>query len=95
MEEENYRHPAVEEAVAGGVPDKYRGETLKVWIKLREGQTLTAEALTAFLKDKLSPIELPKLIEFRDKPLPKTLIGKLSRKDLIAEEIAKAKNNAA
>jgi long-chain acyl-CoA synthetase len=90
VEEEIYRHPAVEEAVAGGVPDKYRGETLKVWIKLREGQTLTAEALTAFLKDKLSPIELPKMIEFRDKPLPKTLIGKLSRKDLIAEEIAKA-----
>jgi len=91
VEEEIYRHPAVEEAVAGGVPDKYRGETLKVWIKLREGQSLTAEALTAFLKDKLSPIELPKLIEFRDKPLPKTLIGKLSRKDLIAEEVAKAK----
>jgi long-chain acyl-CoA synthetase len=91
VEEEIYRHPAVEEAVAGGVPDKYRGETLKVWIKLREGQTLTAEALTAFLKDKLSPIEMPKLIEFRDKPLPKTLIGKLSRKDLIAEELAKAK----
>jgi long-chain acyl-CoA synthetase len=90
VEEEIYRHPAVEEAVAGGVPDKYRGETLKVWIKLREGQTLTAEALTAFLKDKLSPIELPKMIEFRDKPLPKTLIGKLSRKDLIAEDIAKA-----
>jgi long-chain acyl-CoA synthetase len=90
VEEEIYRHPAVEEAVAGGVPDKYRGETLKVWIKLHEGQTLTAEALTAFLKDKLSPIEMPKLIEFRDKPLPKTLIGKLSRKDLIAEEIAKA-----
>jgi len=95
VEEEIYRHPAVEEAVAGGVPDKYRGETLKVWIKLHEGQTLTAEALTEFLKDKLSPIELPKLIEFRDKPLPKTLIGKLSRKDLIAEDIAKAKNNAA
>ncbi len=94
VEEEIYRHPAVEEAVAGGVPDKYRGETLKVWIKLREGQTLTADALNDFLKDKLSPIELPKLIEFRDKPLPKTLIGKLSRKDLIAEDVAKAKKPA-
>jgi long-chain acyl-CoA synthetase len=95
VEEEIYRHPAVEEAVAGGVPDKYRGETLKVWIKLREDQTLTAEALTAFLKDKLSPIEMPKLIEFRDKPLPKTLIGKLSRKDLIAEDVARAKKDGA
>ena len=95
VEEEIYRHPAVEEAVAGGVPDKYRGETLKVWIKLREGETLTADALREFLKDKLSPIEMPKLIEFRDKPLPKTLIGKLSRKDLIAEDVAKAGKAAA
>jgi long-chain acyl-CoA synthetase len=91
IEEEIYRHPAVEEVVAGGVPDAYRGETLKVWIKLREGQTLTEAELVAFLKDKISPIEMPKLIEFRDKPLPKTLIGKLSRKDLIAEDAAKAK----
>jgi long-chain acyl-CoA synthetase len=91
IEEEIYRHPAVEEAVAGGVPDAYRGETLKVWIKLRDGQTLTEAELVAFLKDKISPIEMPKLIEFRDTPLPKTLIGKLSRKDLIAEDAAKAK----
>ncbi len=86
VEEEIYRHPAVEECVAGGIPDAYRGEALKVWIKLRPGMTLTANELLDFLKDKLSPIELPKLIEFRDKPLPKTLIGKLSRKALIAEE---------
>ncbi len=86
VEEEIYRHPAVEECVAGGIPDKYRGETLKVWIKLREGMSLTAPELREFLKDKLSPIEMPKLIEFRATPLPKTLIGKLSRKALIEEE---------
>lgn len=91
VEEAIYRHPAVEETVAGGVPDKYRGETLKVWIKLHAGMTLTAEELREFLRDKLSPIEMPKLIEFRDTPLPKTLIGKLSRKALIAEEEAKTK----
>ena len=95
VEEEIYRHPAVEEAVAGGVPDAYRGETLKVWIKLHDGQGLTEDELRDFLKDKLSPIEMPKLIEFRTKPLPKTLIGKLSRKDLIAEEVAAAKVSAA
>ena len=95
VEEEIYRHPAVEEAVAGGVPDAYRGETLKVWVKLHDGQGLTTDALRAFLKDKLSPIEMPKLIEFRDKPLPKTLIGKLSRKDLIAEDVAKTQGKAA
>jgi len=86
VEEEVYRHPAVEEAVAGGVPDAYRGETLKLWLKLKPGQKLTAGELRAFLKDKLSPIEMPKLIEFRDAPLPKTLIGKLSRKTLIEQE---------
>jgi long-chain acyl-CoA synthetase len=90
VEEEIYRHPAVEEAVAGGIPDKYRGETLKAWIKLHPGMTLTVPELREFLKDKLSPIEMPKLIEFRDRPLPKTLIGKLSRKALIAEEEAKS-----
>jgi long-chain acyl-CoA synthetase len=90
VEEEIYRHPAVEECVAGGVPDRYRGETLKVWIKLREGMSLTAPELRVFLKDKLSPIEMPKLIEFRETPLPKTLIGKLSRKALIEEELSGA-----
>ncbi|HLG86443.1 MAG TPA: long-chain fatty acid--CoA ligase [Alphaproteobacteria bacterium] len=95
VEEEIYLHPAVEECVAGGVADPYRGETLKVWIKLRPGASLTADELREFLKDKLSPIEMPKLVEFRDKPLPKTLIGKLSRKALIDEEIAKNAKAAA
>ena len=91
VEEEIYRHPAVEEVVAGGIPDPYRGETLKAWIKLHPGMSLTAPELREFLKDKLSPIEMPKLIEFRDTALPKTLIGKLSRKALIAEEADKTK----
>jgi long-chain acyl-CoA synthetase len=90
VEEEIYHHPAVEECVVGGVPDAYRGETLKAWIKTREGATLTPGELRLFLTDRLSPIETPKLIEIRDTPLPKTLIGKLSRKALIEEEAAKA-----
>jgi long-chain acyl-CoA synthetase len=52
--------------------------------------SLTAAELREFLKTRISPIEMPKLIEFRDSPLPKTLIGKLSRKDLIAQDVAKA-----
>jgi long-chain acyl-CoA synthetase len=95
VEEEIYRHPAVEECVAGGVPDKYRGETLKVWIKLRPGMTLTVGELREFLADKLSPIEMPKLVEFRDTPLPKTLIGKLSRKALIEEDAVEVLEKAA
>jgi long-chain acyl-CoA synthetase len=90
VEEEIYRHPAVEECVVGGIPDRYRGETLKVWIKRRDGMSLTPGELRLFLTDSLSPIEMPKLIEFRETPLPKTLIGKLSRKALIEEEAARA-----
>ncbi|MDR6291799.1 long-chain acyl-CoA synthetase [Inquilinus ginsengisoli] len=90
VEEAIYLHPAVEECVVAGLPDAYRGQTVKAYVRLRAGQALTAEGLVAFLHDKLSPIEMPKLIEFRDKPLPKTLIGKLSRKALLEEEAAKA-----
>jgi long-chain acyl-CoA synthetase len=89
VEEAIYQHPAVEECIVAGVADPYRGETVKAFIKLRDGQSLTADALKAFLKDKLSVIEMPKLVEFRDKPLPKTLIGKLSRKLVLEEEAQK------
>ena len=86
VEEAIYQHPAVEECICAGVPDKYRGETVKVWIKLHEGKSLTKEELNTFLKDHLSPMERPKIVEFRDQPLPKTMVGKLSRKDILAEE---------
>lgn len=88
VEEAIYMHTAVEECIVVGIPDPYRGQTVKAFIKLREGHTLTADELKVFLKDKLSSIEMPKLIEFRG-PLPKTLIGKLSRKMLLEEEEAK------
>ncbi|MBV6633013.1 MAG: long-chain fatty acid--CoA ligase [Alphaproteobacteria bacterium] len=85
IEEAIYLHEAVEECVVAGVNDPKRGEVPKVWIKLKDGKALDDDGLKTFLKDKLSPIELPRQIEFRDQPLPKTLIGKLSRKDLLAE----------
>ena len=84
VEEMIHLHPAVAETVVLGVPDEYRGQTVKAYVKLKPGQSLTADDLSAFLKDKLSPIERPKLIEFRD-GLPKTMIGKFSRKDLREE----------
>jgi long-chain acyl-CoA synthetase len=86
IEEAIYLHEAVEECIAAGVKDEKRGEVPKVWIKLKQGRALDAEGLRAFLADKLSPIELPRHIEFRDTPLPKTLIGKLSRKDILQED---------
>ncbi|MEM1378362.1 MAG: AMP-binding protein, partial [Pseudomonadota bacterium] len=88
VEEAIYLHPAVSECIVAGIPDSYRGETVKAFIKLGEGESLTEEALCEFLKDKLSPIEMPKQIEFRD-TLPKTMIGKLDRKTIRNEEIEK------
>lgn len=89
VEEAIYLHPAVEEVVVAGLPDPYRGQTVKAYIKLAEGEALGEDELRRFLADKLSPIEMPKLVEFRES-LPKTMIGKLSRKDLLAEEARRA-----
>ena len=86
IEEAIYKHPAVEECVVAGVKDADRGEVPKAWIKLKEGRSLTNEDLKTFLKDKISPIEMPRKIEFRAEPLPKTMIGKLSKKDLLEQE---------
>src|SRR5680860_1412832 len=88
VEEAIYQHPAVAEVTVIGIPDEYRGESPKAFISLREGQSLEEQELLDFLKDKLSKIEMPREIEFRDE-LPKTMIGKLSKKELVAEEKTK------
>ncbi len=89
VEEAIYKHPSVEECIVAGLPDTNRGEIVKAWIKRKDGRELTVEDLKTFLEDKLSPMEIPKRVEFREDPLPKTLIGKLSRKDIVEEELAK------
>jgi len=89
VEEAIYLHPAVEECIVAGLPDANRGEIVKAWVKLKEDRELSIEDLKIFLKDKLSPMEMPKQIEFRAEPLPKTMIGKLSRKDIVAQELNK------
>lgn len=86
IEEAIYKHPSVEECIVAGLPHEQRGEIVKAWIKLKEDRELNETDLRSFLEDKLSRMEMPKLIEFRAEPLPKTMIGKLSRKDMIAEE---------
>ncbi len=88
IEEAIYRHPAVAEVTVIGVPDDYRGEIPKAFIRLKDGESLELEPLQEFLEDKLSPMEMPRQIEIRD-ALPKTIIGKLSKKELVAEERAK------
>lgn len=86
IEEAIYKHPSIEECVVAGIKDEHRGEIPKAWIKLKPGRSLSENDLKEFLKDKISPIEMPRRVEFRDTPLPKTLIGKLSKKELLAEE---------
>lgn len=88
IEEAIYTHAAVEEVTVIGIKDAVRGEAPKAFIKVKDGLSLTAEELLAHLEVKLSKIEMPSQIEFRDE-LPKTMIGKLSKKELKAEEAAK------
>ncbi|TAH52831.1 MAG: long-chain fatty acid--CoA ligase [Chloroflexota bacterium] len=88
IEEVLYQHPAVLEAAAIGVPDSYRGESAKAFVVLKPGQTATAEELIAFCKQNLAPYKVPRSLEFRD-ALPKTMIGKILRRELVAEEKAK------
>ncbi|MGE0628238.1 MAG: long-chain fatty acid--CoA ligase [Hyphomicrobiaceae bacterium] len=90
IEEAIYEHPAVAEVTVIGIKDEYRGEAPKAFIRLKSGAQATAADIMAHLEPKLSKIELPSEIEFRDE-LPKTLIGKLSKKELKAEEDAKLK----
>ena len=88
VEEAIYKHPAVEETTVIGVPDDYQGESVKAFVRLKKDQALTADALRDFLRERIGKHELPKHIEFRD-ALPKTMVGKLSKKELVAEEKAK------
>jgi long-chain acyl-CoA synthetase len=90
VDEVLYQHPKVMEAAVIGIPHEYRGETVKAFIVLRPGETATAEEITDFCKKKLAPYKVPKIIEFRPE-LPKTAVGKILRKELRAEELAKAK----
>ena len=85
IEEAIYQHPAVEEVTVIGIPDEYRGEAPKAFVKPKEGIKVSEAELLDFLREKLSKIELPAEIEFRD-ALPKTMIGKHSKKELRAEE---------
>ncbi len=80
-----YEHPAVKEAIVLGVPDAYRGEAPKAFVTLEEGFDVSGEALAAWLNPQLGKHERVNAVEVRLN-LPKTMIGKLDRKALRAEE---------
>jgi long-chain acyl-CoA synthetase len=90
IDEVFYMHPKVMEACSIGVPDPKRGESAKIFIVLKEGQTSTQEEMLEFAKTKLALYKVPTEVEFR-KELPKSNVGKILRKELRTEELKKRK----
>jgi long-chain acyl-CoA synthetase len=90
IEEAFYSHNDVSEVIVIGIPDDAKGETPKAFVALKQGATVDPQSLLAFANSKLNPIERPTAIEIREE-LPKTLIGKLSKKKLVEEEAEKRK----
>jgi acyl-CoA synthetase (AMP-forming)/AMP-acid ligase II/alkylation response protein AidB-like acyl-CoA dehydrogenase len=93
VDEVLYTHPKVLEAAAVGVPDEYRGETVRAYIVVKPGEQVTAAELDAYCKAHLAAYKVPKQYEFRE-ALPKTLVGKVLRRTLREEYIAAHQGSA-
>jgi long-chain acyl-CoA synthetase len=91
VEEVIYQHPAVAEACVFGVPDPYRGETVKAAVVLKDGANATEAELIDWCKERLAKYKVPQSVEFR-KQLPKSTIGKILRRKLVEEAIEKQKS---
>ncbi|HLR52308.1 MAG TPA: long-chain-fatty-acid--CoA ligase [Candidatus Avamphibacillus sp.] len=88
VEEVLYEHEGIQEAVVVGIPDPYRGETVKAYIVPKEGHTLNKDELNTYCRNNLAAFKVPRAYEFRDE-LPKTTVGKILRRQLVDEEKAK------
>ena len=82
VEEVIYEHPAVRECCVAGVPDDYRGETVKAFVVVRPGASLVSEDLTQFCRERLAAYKVPNVVEFRNS-LPKSAVGKILRRQLV------------
>jgi long-chain acyl-CoA synthetase len=92
IEEVLYQHPDVLETIVIGIPDDYRGETVKAFITKRPGSSVTEGELHDFCRERLAAFKVPRLIEFRDQ-LPKSAVGKLLKRELVEEERQKRKTS--
>ncbi len=92
IDEVLYQHPKVLDAVTVGVPDPYRGESVKAFVVPKPGETVTEQEIIDFCKAKLAAYKVPKAVEIRDS-LPKTIVGKILRKELREEELRKLKSS--
>ncbi len=90
VEEVLYEHPKIMEAAVIGVPHDYKGEIVKAYVVLKKGEKLTVEEVVEFCKGRLAPYKVPKEVEFAD-DLPKSMIGKVLRRELKEKELLKKK----
>jgi long-chain acyl-CoA synthetase len=90
IDEVLFEHPKVQMAVTIGIADEYRGETVKAYVVLQEGETATEEEIIEFCRERLAAYKAPKMVEFRDS-LPQSAVGKVLRRMLRDEEEAKEK----
>lgn len=90
IDEVLFQHPKVRDAVTVGVPDEYRGETVKAFVVVEPGQEATEKEIIDFCREKLAAYKVPRLVEFRSE-LPKSAVGKILRKVLREEEANKKK----
>lgn len=94
VEEVLYQHPAVREAAVTGIADSYRGETVKAYLVLKAGQEASAEEIIQYSRSKLAAYKVPRVVEFRQE-LPKTIVGKVLKRQLQQEEEQAAEKAAA
>jgi long-chain acyl-CoA synthetase len=88
IEDVLFQDPKIAEAVAVGIPDERWGEAVKVYIVLRDGQTATEQEILDYCHARMARYKVPKFVEFR-RELPKSMIGKVLRRELIQEEVAR------
>ena len=85
VEEAIAENPKVLEVGVAGIPDPHRGETVKAWVVLKPGETASEEDIKEWCRERLAKFEVPTHVEFRDE-LPKTTVGKILRRELVASE---------